>query len=144
MQIFPQVTSPDRQTLIHRAPDPASQALPGGLRAVGPGRLERGYQRQIVRLNRELEELQEGLVSLEAHLETARLVERGTGRYLDRLEEERAREQAQAKRLLVLVGSLQSENERWRAKVERLEGRLQRIEARPERRTFWQRLGIAR
>ena len=140
MQIIPQPYGTQRQPLVHRDPSGASQALAGGLRPVGPGRLERGYQRQIVRLNRDLEELQQGLLTLEGSLETARLIERGTGRYLDRLEAQRAKEQAQAKRLLVLVGSLQSENEHWREKVLRLENRLQRIETKPERRPFWRRL----
>jgi hypothetical protein len=89
-------------------------------RVVGPGRKERSYQQRIAAL----EGAVAGKRSLEHEIEVARLVERGSGRMLDRLEGsleardealERAREQMN--RLLVTMGGLQRDNEHLHAEL---------------------------
>ncbi|MDF1839371.1 MAG: hypothetical protein P1V35_16005, partial [Planctomycetota bacterium] len=105
--------------------DRASQPL----RAVGPGRLERAYQSQVARLSRELNSVQEAQVGSDRELDMARLVERGTRRYVDRMEEQVQRREAKARRALVLVGTLQHDNQILQSKIQQLEGRLQRLAA---------------
>lgn len=92
-------------------------------RVVGPGRRERGYCTRIEALDR-------ALARAEAELDVSRLIERGTERYVDRVETERARERAALEterqrtcRLALAVGALQRETERLRDEVRRLESR---------------------
>lgn len=75
-----------------------------GLRVVGPGRRERGYQARIQRL--------------EGEIECSALFERGSQRLLDRLEErlDAARSEQQAarqieRRLILALGAVQRENQ---------------------------------
>ncbi len=116
---------------VHRLggkPDIAEGSDSGGaapLRVVGPGRKERGYLQQIARLEQENHDRGSAL-------EAAALVERGTERYVDRLEErgkqdrERLQQvQAQGNRLLVTLGAMQRENERLRQDLQGMRGRLE-------------------
>ncbi|HPF15697.1 MAG TPA: hypothetical protein PLJ12_15645, partial [Planctomycetota bacterium] len=98
---------------------------------------------QIARLSRDMEALQGVHHSLEAELDVARLVERGTARYVERVETRMQAEQAQTRRLLVLMGSLQRENERLASRVDNLQARLGRIEPARERHSLWKRIGAA-
>ncbi len=79
-------------------------------RIVGPGRRERAYLAQVAALEREID--------------TLSLVERGSGRRLDRMERKLAatREAAldleqKEKRLILALGALQRENEILREKL---------------------------
>ena len=74
------------------------------LRIVGPGRKERA-------LCSEISELRAGQERAERALETAQLVERGTHRYVDRVEQELDLAGAQNQRLLVALGGLQEQNQ---------------------------------
>lgn len=74
---------------------------PGPVRVVGPGRRERGYLERLAALEAELARERRAL-------EAAELLERGSTRRLDRLEEQRGR-------LLVTLGALQRENELLRS-----------------------------
>ena len=118
-----------------------------GPRSVGPGRLERAYQTQMARLSRELQSIQQAQVGSEKKLEMARLVERGTLRYVDRMEEQIQLREEKSRRALVLVGTLQHDNQMLQARILKLENRLLRLAA-PEAVTFaqrfWSRLGIGR
>lgn len=103
----------------------------GAARVVGPGRRERAYQDRITGLETEREAADQARAGLRAEVEMARLVERGTGRLVDRLE--LALEQGQVElgevrnqghRLMVALGALQRENRGLRAEIER--GELER------------------
>jgi hypothetical protein len=109
------------------------------LKAVGPGRLERAYQTQVARLSRELHAIQEAQVCGERKLGTASLVERGTQRYVDRIEAQVQRREAKSRRALVLVGTLQQDNQILQARVQQLENRLKRLAA-PQTSTLAQRV----
>ncbi|HJM57725.1 MAG TPA: hypothetical protein QF446_10400 [Planctomycetota bacterium] len=94
------------------------------LRIVGPGRRERQYIANVERLEREA-------LKKDSALEAATLVERGTERYVDRLEHERVADrerlqevQAQGNRLLVAMGAMQKENERLVGELQRANGRI--------------------
>lgn len=151
----PTADSPTPQT-IHTAvlrtadTDPSGEPVvllqQGAARVVGPGRRERAYQDRIAGLETEREADDQARAALGAEVEMARLVERGTGRLVDRLE--RSLEQGQAElgevrsqghRLMVALGALQRENRALRAELERgdLErGELERASldgGRPER-----------
>jgi hypothetical protein len=125
-----------RPRVIERSADGVWLVVAGEARAlkvVGPGRRERGWREEVGRLDRRLEQAGR-------ELETARLVERGSQRLLDRVEEELVRErgelgrlrQAQA-RLVLAMGALQRENEALR-------GRVALLDAPPRRRAWWARL----
>ncbi len=109
-----------------------------GLRVVGPGRRERDYQERVERLEAHVDGLQRSL-------EDAALVERGVGRYADRLEAELAAAQhreaevrQQLHRTLVLLGAAQREAEGLRAA---LAAPLRpRIGTEQAPRRFWARL----
>lgn len=82
------------------------------LRIVAPGRRERQYIANAERLEREA-------LEKDSALDAATLIERGTERYVDRIEQERVADrerlqqvQAQGNRLLVAMGAMQKENER--------------------------------
>lgn len=109
---------------------------------VGPGRLERSYRARVRTLE---EELQEGLgksaaalAAARRELETARLVERGSGRLLDRLETDLERTRERGRRLLVAMGAMQRENEELR---EALSLSMARALAPPPRRGWLRWLG---
>lgn len=94
------------------------------LRIIGPGRRERQYIENIEQLERE------ALVK-DSALDAATLVERGTERYVDRIEQERAADrerlqevQAQGNRLLVAMGAMQKENERLVGELQRATNRI--------------------
>ncbi len=127
--------------------EPKTVVGPHPVRAVGPGRLERSYQTQVARLSRELQAVQQAQGYADRELETARLVERGTKRLVDRLEDQVSHREAKARRALVLVGSLQHDNQVLQAKIDRLEHRLQRLAA-PQQlslaQRFWSRFSIGR
>ena len=89
------------------------------LRIVGPGRRERQYITSIERLEHEA-------LEKDSALDAATLIERGTERYVDRIEQERAADrerlqevQAQGNRLLVTMGAMQKENERLVGELQR-------------------------
>ena len=137
---------PDALDVHILQPQPRKGPLP--IRAVGPGRLERGYQRQIAQLNGAVGHLQQGHRVLERRLETARLVERGTERYVNRVEADLERERQEGKRMMVALGSLHREHQAILAEMARLEQAMAtRIEARPRgqrtagRAGLWGRLG---
>ncbi|MEE8468329.1 MAG: hypothetical protein V3T22_07740, partial [Planctomycetota bacterium] len=95
---------------------------PGAPRVVGPGRRERGYQRRIAGLESEREAAGRARDVLQASLEVAQLVERGTHRLVDRLERSLEQEQvelgevrSQGHRLMVALGALQRENRALRS-----------------------------
>lgn len=75
-------------------------------RPVGPGRKERAYQARIAAAERELE--------------TARLLERGSNRLLDRLEREAAEARRMERRLSFALGALQAQNLALQAQVREL------------------------
>ncbi len=94
------------------------------LRIVGPGRRERQYVASIEQLEREALEKDSALIA-------ATLIERGTERYVDRIEQERIADrkqlqevQAQGNRLLVAMGSMQKENERLVGELQRANNRI--------------------
>jgi len=88
-------------------PPPASR----GLRVSGPGRKERDYLRAVRELEVEVERRASALATLRREKAVAELVERGTGRWADRIERELDTTRQQASRLLVTLGALQRENE---------------------------------
>lgn len=98
---------------------------------MGPGRRERAYQAEIVDLGRRGATLSGQLHQVMGELETAQLVERGTARFTDRLEERVERAQAQKARALVLVGSLQQEVAQVRAQLAQARGQLALLECTP-------------
>lgn len=109
------------------------------MRVVGPGRMERGYVERIRFLEEEAEVRARSL-------DTAALVERGSMHLLDRMErqldsEEEAleRERAASRRVCVMLGALQRDNEVLREELESAKGQLARLEA-PRKRTLVQRL----
>ena len=108
--------------------EPVVLLQPGGPRVVGPGRRERTYQDRIAGLETEHEAASQSQAALEAQVEMARLVERGTSRLVDRLE--RSLEQGQAElgevrsqghRMMVALGALQRENRALRSELERVQ-----------------------
>ena len=133
-----QRVSEQRSPALHR---PGTQDEAGEpvveLRVVGPGRRERSYRARIAALYLDLDERA-------AELETARLVERGTNRLIDRVEAELERERHQQKRLLVAFGGLQRENEQLSAELTRARARLARLDAPAPRRGLLARLFGAR
>lgn len=107
---------------------PRSQESPAGsdpgLRVVGPGRRELGYQRRVTELQRDLSStrtevcvLDERVAARERELELAVKIERGSQRRLDRLETSLATAQQQQSRLVLALGALQRENEDLRARL---------------------------
>ena len=108
------------------------------VRVVGPGRRERAYQEEIVALGRRGAALSASLRNARGDLESALLIERGTARFTDRLEDRLVQVESQKSRALVLVGSLQQEVLQVRAQLERAQSRLARVE--PARRGLLQRL----
>jgi hypothetical protein len=121
------VTGPARAVgpaSLRRVPGERDVELTPQVRVVGPGRLERGYQERIGRLERQASEKDDALGA-------ASLIERGTERYVDRLEQERRvdrerllKVQAQGNRLLVAMGAMQQENERLVGELHRAQGRI--------------------
>lgn len=124
------------------------------VRVVGPGRVERGYREtiealdgQIETLDGQIEALDGELAGVRGELATARLVERGSQRLIDRIEEDLGRQrgenrelrQAQA-RLAVGLGALQTENEALRGECEALRRRVALLDAPPTRRSWFARL----
>jgi len=108
-------------------------------RVVGPGRKELAYRERIDLLEREAQ------VS-ERSLETAALVERGSRHLLDRMErqmdsseEALQRERAASRRVCVMLGAIQRENEVLREELSAAQSQLARLEA-PRPKRLWQRL----
>ncbi len=101
------------------------------LRVIGPGRFERGYLQRLAGLAGELEmvreserRLAESLREGKSALEMSLRVERGCQRRMDRLEirlEDRTQalleSERQHKRLLLVLGSMQRENELLRSQL---------------------------
>lgn len=138
---------PDKRFPTAPSVQPGAIKRPVPVKTVGPGRLERSYQAQVARLSRELQSVQQAQNSADKELETARLIERGSQRFLDRLEDQAERREAKSRRALVLVGSLQNDNQILQAKIGQLENRLQRLAApKPSSlaQKFWSRLGGGR
>jgi len=96
---------------------------------VGPGRKERAYMEDIVALGRRGAALSNSLRQARGELESALLIERGTQRFTDRLEERLARTETQKARALVLVGSLQQEVAQMHSQLELAQGQLARLAA---------------
>ena len=108
-------------TSQYEIPRPAPEAHEERLarpRVTGPGRLERRYQARIEELEGREEELSHSLEETRREVELAALVERGSSRMLDKLEEKLERSKEQGNRLLVALGALQRENELLRAERE--------------------------
>ena len=117
----------------------AGEESEGPLRVIGPGRKERAYQEQI----RLLEQTAE--VKAQA-LETASLIERGSMNLLDRMErqldsgeEALERERAASRRVCVMLGALQRENEVLREEITAAKAQLARLEG-PRPKRLWRRL----
>ncbi len=91
------------------------QPIEAPMRIVGPGRRE-------VRLRAQLTELEQSL-------EVAQLLERGTARYVDRMENHLAESRAQVARLAAAMGSLATENQGLLKALAQAERRIARIEA---------------
>ena len=134
---------PAAPTVLLPVPPPGSR----GLRVTGPGRKEREYVRRVRELETEVERRAGALAMLRREKAVSELVERGTGRWADRIERELDTTRAQASRLLVTLGALQRENEGLRRALgaarsaSRLEpGPAGRIEPRGPRRPWWRRL----
>ena len=109
------------------------------LKVVGPGRRERAYQEKIQTLEHEA-----GL-NVRA-LETASLIERGSRNLMDRMErqldssdEALERERAASRRVCVMLGALQHENEVMREELNSARAQLARLEA-PRPKRLWRRL----
>lgn len=98
-------------------------------RIVGPGRRERDYQRRISELEGEVDRRSTALATLRREKAISELVERGTGRWADRIEGELEATRHQANRLLVALGALQRENEGLRQELGAAKARLARIPA---------------
>ena len=110
---------PSEPVVVLTPAGPGGHPRARGMRVVGPGRRERAYQDRIGALSTALD-------SAHRELEEASLVERGTGRYVDRVEAElvaaREREEEarqQLNRTLVLLGATQREVEGLRLALER-------------------------
>ena len=100
-------------------------------RAIGPGRIERGYQLRIAELEREVTQASElrsaaelGLASsqgqllgLRGELEVASRLERGLQRHADKLEQRLDTAEQREKRLVLALGALQKENELLRERL---------------------------
>ncbi len=100
-------------------------------RPIGPGRIERGYQRRIAELERSVTEASElrnaaelGLASsqgqllgLRGELELAARLERGLQRHADKLEQRLDTAEQREKRLVLALGALQKENELLRERL---------------------------
>lgn len=91
------------------------QPIEAPMRIVGPGRRE-------VRLRAQLTELEQSL-------EVAQLLERGTARYVDRMEEHLDESRSQVARLAAAMGSLATENQALLKALAQAERRIARIEA---------------
>jgi len=131
----PGTATPYSMVLRSGQTDPGGEPVvllrPATPRVVGPGRRERTYQDRIADLQAENEAVGRAQVKLQAEVEVSRLVERGTGRLVDRLE--RSLEQGQAElgevrsqghRLMVALGALQRENRVLHAELEQERARL--------------------
>jgi hypothetical protein len=105
-------------------------------RPIGPGRIERGYQRRIAELERDVSEQSElcstaelGLASsqgqilgLRGELEVAARLERGLQRHADKLEQRLDTAEQREKRLVLALGALQKENELLRERLQLASG----------------------
>lgn len=119
---------------------PGAPEAPGGPRVTGPGRLERSYQDRIRGLEVEVERRVSALSTLRKELDVSQLVERGTARWADRVEDQVDIARRQANRLLVTLGALQRENEALRTELDGARSRLARLDSPGEpRRSWWQR-----
>lgn len=122
------------------APVDGQGGAPGGPRVTGPGRLERSYQDRIRGLEVEVERRVSALSTLRKELDVSQLVERGTARWADRVEDQVDIARRQANRLLVTLGALQRENEALRTELDGARSRLARLDSpREPRRSWWQR-----
>ena len=132
--------------LVPQAPPP---------RKVGPGRLERGYQRRIELLERLAKAAGEQQRELElqaqhaaGELAVAARLERGLQRLADRQEQRLDLAAQREKRLALALGAVQRENELLRARLELGGGTApaqlgtgpRARSARPARRGLWARL----
>ena len=112
------------------------------LRIVGPGRQEVRLRGRIDELESHLAEASERQSEAERSLEIAGLVERGTARFVDRVEAENEQSQKQIRRLAAALGALASENEKLHAELSAERQRGKRLDpgprSRPER--GWRRL----
>jgi hypothetical protein len=105
-------------------------------RPIGPGRIERGYQRRIAELECAVTEASElrsaaelGLASsqgqllgLRGELEVAARLERGLQRHADKLEQRLDTAEQREKRLVLALGALQKENELLRERLQLASG----------------------
>jgi hypothetical protein len=100
-------------------------------RPIGPGRIERGYQRRIAELERAVSEAGElcsaaqldlassqgQILGLRGELEVAARLERGLQRHADKLEQRLETAEQREKRLVLALGALQKENELLRERL---------------------------
>jgi len=114
-------------------------AHPQELKVVGPGRKERAYKEKIHTLEHEA-------ALNDRALETATLIERGSKHLMDRMErqldssdEALERERAASRRVCVMLGALQHENEVMREELAAARAQLAQLEA-PRPKRLWRRL----
>jgi hypothetical protein len=116
----------DRSGELQTSVEIAPSAPP---RIVGPGRRERDYLKRVTRLEDLLLYERERQRILENELEVSQRVERGAQRRLDRLEQRLEVSFQREKRLAVLIGALQRENELLQRRVIELESANRVLEA---------------
>lgn len=111
------------------------------LRVIGPGRQERQLRGQIESLEGELALANEHQAHAERSLEVAQLVERGTARFVDRVENEIELAHQQIRRLATALGALTAENETLHAQLGTQRRLVQRLESaeRSKPRRSWRR-----
>jgi hypothetical protein len=126
--------------------EPAVELVPResapALRVVGPGRRERAYLRQISELGAELHALDAAQSEAARELRVARLVERGAGRWMDRMDRELERSRQQGNRLLVALGASQRETAQLREELAAARARIRSLAPAPpvRRPARWRRL----
>lgn len=104
------------------------------LRVTGPGRLERTYQRRIEALAGTVDASRAELDATRRQLEVAGVIERGSGRLLDRIEREAEARRAELEsvrgqhhRLMVTLGAVQAENEHLRLELQAAREQARRL-----------------
>jgi hypothetical protein len=113
-----EMTVEEAQGVVAGSPARSSVGHP---RTIGPGRIEGRYLKRIAALERRQEASEVKDRRLARELEAAHLVERGSMRLLDRMEDRLEKNQTVERRLILALGALQQENTLLVRQVARLE-----------------------